>query len=328
MVRLLYLFLLFSGISAIVQAQVLIKNKADILPAGLIPETYPGSLNFMVMGDWGRNGEDHQTLVAKQMGTVANDWKPSFIISTGDNFYPKGVVSEKDPLFFFSFENIYTAFSLQWDWYLILGNHDYLGKPDAQVKYSEISRRWKMPARYYSKKFNINNDSTQQVLILFIDTNPLIPQFYSNPEYGPNVRAADSAAQKSWIQTELANASPHVKWKIVVGHHPMYTGGGRTEGYDTRAIRNTLKPLFDEYKVDAYLSGHEHSLQHLKSSGATHHFISGAASEKTPVKMIDEALMVASQYGFMLFSVSANRLLMQSVDYSGHVFYKTSVQKQ
>ncbi len=184
-----------------------------------------------------------------------------------------------------------------------------------------------MPARFYSKNFSINNDSSQQVLILFIDTNPLIPQFYSNTEYGPNVRATDSSAQKKWIETALANASSNVKWKIVVGHHPMYTGGSRTEGYDTRAIRNTLKPVFDKYKVDAYISGHEHSLQHLKASGSTHHFISGSASEKTPVKMIDEARMVASEYGFMVFSIAADTLWMQAVDYSGNVLYKTSIQK-
>lgn len=327
MSRLVFLAYFLFQTSFQANSQVFIKDQSEVIPVGTKPELHTGTLSFLVMGDWGRNGEDHQTLVAKQMGKTADALKPGFIVATGDNFYPKGVVSEKDPLFFFSFENIYTAFSLQWDWYLILGNHDYLGKPDAQVKYSEISRRWKMPARYYSKKFSINNDSTQQVLILFIDTNPLIPQFYSNSEYGPNVRATDSAAQKKWIETELANASPYVKWKIVVGHHPMYTGGSRTEGYDTRAIRNTLRPVFDKYNVDAYISGHEHSLQHLKTTGITHHFISGSASERTPVKMIDEAKMVASEYGFMVFSIAKDTLWMQAIDYSGNVLYKTSIQK-
>ena len=179
----------------------------------------------------------------------------------------------------------------------------------------------------YSKKFNIGGDSTNQVLILFIDTNPLIPQFYSNTEYGPNVRATDSAAQKKWIESELANASSGVKWKIIVGHHPMFTGGSRTEGYDTRAIRNTLKHLLDKYHVDAYITGHEHSLQHLKPTGSTHHFISGSASERTPVKMIDDARMVASEYGYMFFSVAEKTFWMQAIDDSGNVLYKTAIQK-
>jgi hypothetical protein len=285
------------------------------------------ALRFIVMGDWGRNGEDHQKQVAEQMGHVASKLKMDFIISTGDNFYPSGVISSSDPLFRYSFEDIYTAFSLQWDWYLVLGNHDYKSNPDAQVAYSSISRRWHMPARYFAKKFNILNDSNQ-VLVVFIDTNPLIPEFYSNREYGPNVKQADSLAQKKWLETVLTDTSKLIKWKIVVGHHPMYSAGGRTEAYDTKAIRNTLEPLFEKYKVDAYLAGHEHSLQHLVTSKTyTQHFISGSASERTAVHNIPECKMAASEYGFMVFSVSKNELFQQTIDDSGKVIYTSLIKK-
>jgi hypothetical protein len=114
-------------------------------------QKHEGALKFLVMGDWGRVGEDHQKPVADQMGKVAKQIGSEFVISTGDNFYPRGVQSEFDPLWKYSFEDIYTAFSLQWDWYPVLGNHDYGGNPDAQVAYSKISRRWRMPAHYYIK---------------------------------------------------------------------------------------------------------------------------------------------------------------------------------
>ncbi|HSK12363.1 MAG TPA: metallophosphoesterase, partial [Phnomibacter sp.] len=133
------IWILLIGIS--VQAQVLIRDQDEELPAGTKVEAQPGTLNFLVIGDWGRNGEDHQKLVAAQMGRTATQVKADFIVSTGDNFYPSGVISEHDPLFFFSFENIYTDFSLQWDWYVTLGNHDYKSDPDAQVRYTNISRR-------------------------------------------------------------------------------------------------------------------------------------------------------------------------------------------
>lgn len=73
----------------------------------------PSAVNFIVMGDWGRNGEDHQKLVAEQMGKVASAASVDFIVATGDNFYPRGVASEFDPLWRYSFEDIYTDFSLQ-----------------------------------------------------------------------------------------------------------------------------------------------------------------------------------------------------------------------
>ncbi|MES2893101.1 MAG: tartrate-resistant acid phosphatase type 5 family protein [Bacteroidota bacterium] len=319
--------LVFFCIAYSTPAQVLIQGDTGFNGTADSLTLQPGALNFIAMGDWGRNGADHQKLVATQMGKTAAAAGVQFIISTGDNFYPSGVISEQDPLFKYSFEDIYTAFSLQWDWYLVLGNHDYKSNPDAQVAYSKISRRWKMPARYYAKKIALAGDTTQQVLIAFIDTNPLIPEFYENAEYGPNVRSQDSAAQKRWLIDLLSTTSPNVKWKIVVGHHPMFTGGNRTEGYDTKAIRNTLKPVLDKYGVDVYLSGHEHSLQYLKPEGKTHHFISGAASEKTPVKLVPESRLAASAYGYMLFSMSKSGILVQTIDDAGKIIYKVELKK-
>ncbi len=307
-------------------AQVYIKDSTNVPKevALLIKDTK--ALNFIAMGDWGRVGADHQKQVAAQMGKTASEVKAQFVIATGDNFYPSGVTSEFDPLFKYSFEDIYTAFSLQWDWYPVLGNHDYKSNPDAQVAYSKISRRWKMPARYYSKKIPINGDTTKQVLIAFMDTNPFIPEYYSNSEYGPNVKGQDTARQKRWLQKVLSDTSSNVQWKMVVAHHPMYTGGSRTDGYDTKAIRNSLKPIFDKYGVDVFLTGHEHSLQHLVA-GRTQHFISGAASEKTTVHLVPESKMAASEYGFMLFSVTEKKVLVQTIDDNGKIIYTTEINK-
>ncbi|MFW0717961.1 purple acid phosphatase family protein [Pedobacter sp. N23S346] len=323
--RLLFLFPLLTAGS--LYAQVLTKAPSENSTVSKTLTKEPTALNFIAMGDWGRNGADHQKQVAKQMGLTATEVKAQFIISTGDNFYPSGVISPQDPSFKYSYEDIYTDFSLQWDWYVVLGNHDYKSNPDAQVAYSKISRRWKMPARYFAKKFPINGDLNNQVLIAFIDTNPLIPEFYKNAEYGPNVKGQDTTAQKRWLVKTLDDKDPSVKWKIVVGHHPMYTGGSRTDGYDTKAIRSSLKPILDRYDVDVYLTGHEHSLQYLKPEGKTHHFISGAASEKTPVKLIPDAQMVASEYGFMLFSVSNNQLRVQVLNDEGYIIYSTLIKK-
>jgi hypothetical protein len=322
----LYILVLNFLVVNLLNAQVIIKDSANYTVPQKV-NSVPGALQFIAMGDWGRVGEDHQKQVAVQMGKTASELKTQFVIATGDNFYPSGVVSEFDPLFHYSFEDIYTAFSLQWDWYPVLGNHDYKTNPDAQVAYSKISRRWKMPARYYSKLINIPGDTASKILILFIDTNPLIPEFYNNAEYGPNVKTQDSTKQKKWIAKELSTTDPSIKWKIVVGHHPMFTGGSRTDGYDTKAIRRSLKPLFDKYGVDVYLAGHEHSLQHLIADTKTQHFISGAASEKTPVHLTPESKMVASEYGFMVFSVTGTQLLVQTVDANGKVIYSTTINK-
>lgn len=289
---------------------------------------YPNSLNFIVMGDWGRFGEDHQIPVAKQMGITAKEINRDFIISTGDNFYPVGVASEHDPQWKSSYEDIYTDFSLHWNWYPVLGNHDYAGNPDAQVAYSKISRRWNMPSRYYSETFNINGDPNQQVLIAFIDTNPLIPEFYKSKQYGKNVISQDSTAQKKWLIKTLTTAPKTVKWKLVIGHHPLYTATlKRRESYDTKAVRKSLKPLFDKYEVDAYIAGHDHDLQHLLPEGKTNYFVSGSASESTAIDTLPISKLASSEYGFMVFSVLADALHVQAINEKGEVLYTTEIKK-
>lgn len=51
------------------------------------------------------------------MGRIGETLDLDFIISTGDNFYDKGLTGEHDPAFEESFTNIYTASSLQKPWY-------------------------------------------------------------------------------------------------------------------------------------------------------------------------------------------------------------------
>jgi tartrate-resistant acid phosphatase type 5 len=293
-------------------------------PAAARLQIVPKSLQFIVMGDWGRNGADHQKQVATQMAKTAEEAGIDFIISTGDNIYPKGVASEFDPRWKYSFEDIYQSFALQEDWYVVLGNHDYGSNPDAQVAYSRISSRWHMPSRYYSKKFTLNGDTTQQILFLFIDTTPLVRGYYRG---GHNVAGADTTAQKAWIEKTLADAASNanVKWKILVGHHPMYTGGGRTENNDTRTIRRILLPLCEKYKVGAYIAGHEHSLQHIVPQPGIHQFVSGAASERTPARMLPISKFAGHDYGFMVFSATPEKILVQVVNDQGAILYTTEL---
>ena len=285
------------------------------------------ALNFIAMGDWGRNGEYKQKEVATQMGITAKAIKASFIIATGDNFYPSGVASTMDYRWIASYENIYTAQSLQENWYVVLGNHDYKGNPEAEVDYTKIDRRWNMPARYYSKKIAINDDTTQLALFVFIDTTPLLTEYYKSTDHSA-VKTQDTTQQRKWLENVLSDRSPNVKWKIVVGHHPLYTGGKRMDADETKELKNLLKPIFDKCKVDLYICGHEHSLQYIKPNGITHYFISGAGSETTSTILHpDGGKYAISENGFIAFSLSPKILTAQIISYNGEVLYKTDIVK-
>jgi tartrate-resistant acid phosphatase type 5 len=161
-------------------------------------------VHFMAIGDWGRNGEYDQNEVAKQMGLWGAANPNDFVISVGDNFYPLGVISENDPLWHYSFENIYTAHSLQFNWYPVLGNHDYGADPKAQIRYSKVSRRWNKPSLYHKKEFSLGKNG-DKVLMLMIDTDPMLHE--------DKKQQVDE--QMVWINEQLKNASANVKWKML-----------------------------------------------------------------------------------------------------------------
>ena len=74
-------------------------------------------LSFLVVGDWG-DGQSRATAgaVARAMGEIGAQKAISFVISTGDNFYESGVDSAADTKWQTSFEEIYSAQSLQVPW--------------------------------------------------------------------------------------------------------------------------------------------------------------------------------------------------------------------
>jgi tartrate-resistant acid phosphatase type 5 len=51
------------------------------------------------------------------MGRIGGKLDIDFVVSTGDNFYDNGLTSEEDTAFEESFSRIYTANSLQKQWY-------------------------------------------------------------------------------------------------------------------------------------------------------------------------------------------------------------------
>jgi len=285
-------------------------------------KTVSKSLNFLIMGDWGRHGEPHQRKVAEQMSNATICTKATFNLIVGDNFYPSGVASEFDPSWKSSFEDVYNQHPLFDDWYVALGNHDYKTNPDAEVAYSKISARWHMPARYYSLIKKLKDGTTAEFFI--IDTSPFQSDYYGSEDYGSHVRGVDTAAQKKWLEDGLQKSTAN--WKFVVGHHPLFSAGGRKE--KTGDMLYSFGPLFEKYKIDAYFCGHEHHLEFDQPAG--YHFvqvISGSGAEATSVSSADFSKFAVQDYGFVAASLTAKSLLLQYINDKGEVLYTTEVKK-
>jgi tartrate-resistant acid phosphatase type 5 len=280
-----------------------------------------GSLIFYVIGDWGKMGIPNQQVVASQMNDWTQQENPQFIVSTGDNFYDVGVTDTKDPHWQNSFEKVYSRNNLvQKPWYISLGNHDYYGNADAEIEYAKINKRWILPSRYWSRIETAEDGS--RVRFIFVDTSPFEKSYYLAAEIKNKVSTQDTLRQKKWIDS--LTSLNDVDWKIVVGHHHIYTGGLRRN--DPNSVRASLEPVFVKNKVDAYFGGHEHDLQHLKAlDKPTHYFLSGAGSDIRPTGSINETLFAQSIQGFMSVTVKRKSLEVKIVDYKGNVIHTATL---
>jgi tartrate-resistant acid phosphatase type 5 len=289
------------------------------LSTDLLAAPSTDALNFLVFGDWGRKGEQDQVQVADQMSKTAGDMSASFVISVGDNFYENGVASTDDPHWQTSFLNVYKADSLQVPWHVIMGNHDYHGNPEAQLEYAKTSARWKMPARYYTQSRSL--DSSTSVDFFFLDTTPMVKEYYTVSRMHKNVASQDVPKQLSWFKAALAES--RAQWKIVLAHHPIYSGGDH--GDQPELIESVL-PLLQEYKVQAYFNGHDHDLQHLMA-GEVNLFDSGAGSQFRKPKNTEHTKFAAGASGFTAVSLQPDKMDVRMIDNHGKLLYATTVNR-
>jgi hypothetical protein len=149
--------------------------------------------------------------------------------------------------------------------YAILGNHDYHNNPNAQIEYSKqnIDKRWKMPSHDYNVIYPIPGSVGETVQIVFIDTCLLAPSETFETMMGMYaVTEADVNSHLASLETVLASST--ATWLLVAGHYPIFSEG---EHGDTSALVHRLLPLLRQYRVHAYLNGHDHTLQHISWQG-------------------------------------------------------------
>lgn len=293
----------------------------------ICPISYTQSLSFITFGDWGREGKYGQQETADAMGKYAGENKTDFILVLGDNFYPTGVKSVNDPHWKESFEDVYTASSLQIPWYVTLGNHDYGRSVQAQIDYSGISSRWKLPARYYSFEETIGEST--KALFVVIDSNPFIKSYLAmdkeNDELDSNsindLRKQNTALQLKWLDSVLA--SSNAKWKIVAAHHPIYSGG---EHGDTPELIEQINPILIKYNVNLFLCGHDHDMQHIvKPEGTVNYFVAGSGSKLRLTKQTADTKFASSENGFLSITLYKDKIRSAFIGLNGLELYSAEI---
>lgn len=256
-------------------------------------------LRVLAFGDFG-TGSEEQKEVARAILRYHQQLPFDCGITLGDNFYPSGMTSPTDERWKTEWEDLYSPLGIKF--YAALGNHDWYGSdsPAAEVLYSGKSETWRMPAPYYTF-------TAGPVQFFALDTNEI------------------SEAQLVWLKEELMKS--RARWKLVYGHHPIYSSGRYSEDPKLTAMVERLLPIL-QGQVDVYLCGHDHNLQHLRTEGSVHFFISGGGGAGLyPTRESGRALFRKETYGFTVIEADQQQLKLKFIDKDGTQLYENHIQK-
>lgn len=280
-------------------------------------------VTLFMANDMGRNGYYEQKPIAELMGEMADVIGPECVIAAGDMHHFEGVASVNDPLWYSNYERIYTHPELMIPWLAICGNHEYRGNTQAVLDYRQVSRRWEMPAKYYTKVFE---DDGVTVRVVWLDTTPLMDKYREDPEQYPDAVKEDYEKQLAWLDATLAAARED--WVIVIGHHPVYAETSKDDSERADMLAR-LDPVLRRHRVDIYACGHIHNFQHIRMPGSdVDYVVNSSASLARKVKPVEGTVFCSPEEGFAVFSAEKTRLRMSLIGKDGRVLHTVLRNKQ
>lgn len=306
-----------AGCAACADASYTVRRGAALSPAPA-PAAVPGALRVLHLADFGEvNGQQAAVAAA----AVAAHRRAPFDLAVfpGDNVYQCGPDAARPGAERCAFgpdrntvavppEGVDPAFARQHEAplaglaapaprvYLSLGNHDvatWTGCDVLDVEGPEVARRracasvayqgprWSMPGRHY-----LVDEGPAR--LIFVDTNAVYADyagFTLEDELGFVAEAARGCETRACF---------------LVGHHPPATAGGHRSDFDRAERAARMRRLLAAAGPDvrAFLAGHDHDLQHLRTAGGLDVLVSGNGSRARPTERFE----ATSDGGPLLFA--------------------------
>jgi len=299
-----------------------------------------------------------QLLVAYSMKVRAAKKDPFAILNVGDNFYWGGIEktcgTPMDQLSYTAyhqfeqiFEGVYNGPGLDGKpWLSVLGNHDWGGRVfnngwDQQIAYTWYSKRWVMPAPYFSQHVEFP-DAGFSVDIFMVDTNALDAHAMDeDPDHNicggkHNARDATCVAaggptlagchkwfmdmwdrQKKWLPEKLDAST--ADWQVAVTHFPC------------GSERHFWMSMHQQHGLDLLATGHRHDqeLWEPKRLGGLTCFVTGGgggiSSEATPNAHNKKDWYGEAQYGFYDIMFTKENLEVTSINWNGYEIKSATV---
>ena len=191
---------------------------------------------FVYFGDAQNDLKSHWSRVVREAFMDAP--RASFLLHAGDLvnratrdaewgewFYSQGFISRTMPCI------------------AVPGNHEYpsVNNVETGVETRELARHWQP-----TFAFPENGPERAREAIYWMD--------YQGTRFVALNSNEDWESQAEWLDGVLAD-NPN-RWTVITFHHPIYSSKA---GRDNPVLRDLWQPLFDKYKVDLVLTGHDHT---------------------------------------------------------------------
>lgn len=249
-------------------------------------------LSFAVLGDNGSGGQQAMAL-AEQLALSYRDEPFGLVSLLGDICY-YGHISERFGDVFEKPMRPLIDAGVQFE--LAVGNHDgelwwREGVPDVEATLELLGT----PGRYYS----VERGPAE---LFYLDTGPI------------GLLGDDAEAELEWLDAALAGSDR--RWKIVCGHHPMYSSGSHGPW---PGLRERLEPILARHHVDLYMAGHDHHYERTHPIEGITHIVSGGGCKLTPVDPEPYAAFADSVLEFMRIDIEGDRLDARTIGVDGDV---------
>ncbi len=249
-------------------------------------------LRFVSVADTG-TGAKGQYAVAEAMTQYHQQNPYDLVVLAGDNIYNNGEMEKIGEVF----EGPYGKLLKQnVKFQACLGNHDIrTANGEHQVNYA--------PFNMQGRNYTFRRDKAQ---FFVLDTNV----------------NADIKGQLVWLDTELGKSN--APWKIVYGHHPIYSSG---EYGTNQAFVKSFSPLFEKHKVHLYINGHDHNYERTKAINGTTYLVCGAGAGQRKVGRSAWTEYSTNDLSFAAVELYPDRMEIKGIN-SDHRIFDTGIIRQ
>ena len=207
------------------------------------------------------------------------------------------------------------------DYLLTLGDNDYTESPEAFRANWQASFGWIRGARLKVAGVLGNHDVSVEGGRYEFGALGMPGRYYRRAIGPVEVYLLDSTgvddAQTAWLRKSLARS--RARWRIAVLHHPPYSCGAYTSHSE---VVSRWVPLFERYRVQLVLSGHDHNYQRFAPRHRVRYVVHGGGNTnlyklKSCPAGYPRRLRGRAEHGFLYFVIQMNRIDGYTVTPSG-----------